>query len=41
MRVKWLLSSMAVWLLGAYLAPPARGEFTLGSEFQAGDTIQR
>ena len=40
MKVKWLLGGLAVWLAWACLASPVRGEFTLGSEFQAGDTIQ-
>ena len=40
MKVKWLLSSMAVLLLWACIALPAHGQFTLGTEFQAGDTIQ-
>ncbi len=40
MKVKWLLSGMAVLLLWACIALPAHGEFTLGTEFQAGDTIQ-
>jgi len=40
MKVKWLLSSMTVLLLWAWIALPAHGQFTLGTEFQAGDTIQ-
>ncbi len=40
MKVKRLLSGMAVLLLGACIALPAHGQFTLGTEFQAGDTIQ-
>lgn len=40
MKVKWLLSSTAVLLLWAGIARPAHGQFTLGTEFQAGDTIQ-
>ncbi len=40
MKVKWLLSSMAVIVSWAGIALQAHGQLTLGTEFQAGDTIQ-